>query len=301
MTKSHTVLVTGANGFIGTRVVWYLAQMGFEVHGLSRKLLEPEIEGVTFHDCDLFDYARVTELCRNIQAESLVHLAWDVSDNYRDAVSNIEWVSSSLHLIESFATAGGTNICAAGTCLEYDESSKVLTEDLSPLGPSTIYGAAKHLLHRTVVTQFPDISFAWARIFYLYGPNENPGRLVSAVARGLTRGETVKCSHGRQVLDYLHVDDVATALCTVLRSDYTGPINIGSGIPITVRELVTRLASIANGLHTVQFDQVPKDSEYPTVIVADNRKLLNLGWKPRFDHNRGLQQIYEWWSETGVN
>ena len=68
-------------------------------------------------------------------------------------------------------------------------------------------------------------------IFFLYGPHEPPGRLIPSVIQALLKGEFARCSHGRQIRDFLYVEDVAEAFVALLDSDITGPVNIASGSP----------------------------------------------------------------------
>ena len=75
-------------------------------------------------------------------------------------------------------------------------------------------------------------------MFFLYGPHEHPDRLVSSVILSLLRGEPAKCSHGRQIRDYMHVQDVANGLVALLDSDVRGAVNVSSGQATTLREIV---------------------------------------------------------------
>ncbi|WP_421021629.1 NAD-dependent epimerase/dehydratase family protein, partial [Klebsiella pneumoniae] len=74
------------------------------------------------------------------------------------------------------------------------------------------------------------LSATWARLFFMYGPGEHPNRVTSSVILSLLQGKSAQCSHGMQIRDFLHVADVASALVTLLDSDVTGPVNIGSGV-----------------------------------------------------------------------
>lgn len=96
------------------------------------------------------------------------------------------------------------------------------------------------------------MSAAWGRIFHLFGPHEPPGRLVPAVVMALLKGEPARCTHGRQIRDFLHVEDVAAAFVALLTSDVRGTVNIGSGEPISLRHLVTRLAATVGAPQMVE-------------------------------------------------
>jgi nucleoside-diphosphate-sugar epimerase len=130
----------------------------------------------------------------------------------------------------------------------------------------------------------------------MYGPREHPNRLVAAVARAMLTGEPARTSHGRQIRDYLHVQDVADAIVAVLDGDLTGPVNIGSGVPVTLREIVVRLGSITGRPELLELDAIPARANDAALVVADPKRLAEeVGWRPRFDLQAGLEHTVDWW------
>src|SRR5207302_3371663 len=113
----------------------------------------------------------------------------------------------------------------------------------TPLAPTTPYGLAKartgELLVNTNGLGGPGVS--WARIFYLYGPHEKRGRLVSDIIAGILSGREIECTDGRQERDFMHVDDVARALVSTLISDHLGAVNIASGVCRPVASIVEEI------------------------------------------------------------
>src|SRR5437763_607652 len=146
------------------------------------------------------------------------------------------------------ASTGPTRAVLAGTCAEYDWSYGFCSEGVTPLAPQTLYGTAKHAL-RQVAEAFASqagLSLAWGRIFFVYGPREDERRLVASVARALLAGEEAPTSEGSQLRDFLHVDDVAGAFAALLDAEgVTGAVNIGSGVPVSVRAVVEEVARAA--------------------------------------------------------
>jgi nucleoside-diphosphate-sugar epimerase len=162
----------------------------------------------------------------------------------------------------------------------------------------SVYGTCKHaldLLIRSVASQV-GLSAAWGRIFFAYGPREHPQRLVSSMVCSLLKGLPARCSHGRQIRDYMHVQDISDALVALLDSPVTGPVNISSGLPISIREIVLRIGHIVGRPELIQMGAIlPRVSE-PPLIVGENRRLVaEVGWKRRFDLESGLNQTIEWW------
>ncbi len=94
---------------------------------------------------------------------------------------------------------------------------------------------------------------AWGRVFFLYGPHEAPGRLVSDVIQSLLERREAHCSDGTQQRDFMHVIDVGRAFAAVLDSDITGPVNIASGVCVPVRSIVSTLGSLLQASDLIRF------------------------------------------------
>ncbi len=225
------VLVTGASGFIGRHALPLLVGRGYDVHAVTRTDLRPAaMDGVRWHRCDLLDGAQSDAVVDEVRPTHLLHFAWYATPpDYWTSPDNLAWVEASLHLLRRFAQLGGERAVLAGTCAEYDLAHGYCSEELTPLRPATLYGASKHALQ--VVSARAEFSTAWGRIFFLYGPAEHPSRLVASVIRALMQDHVAPCSHGRQVRDFLHAQDVASAFVALLDSEVEGPVNIASGFP----------------------------------------------------------------------
>ena len=185
----------------------------------------------------------------------------------------------------------------AGTCAEYDWNYELYSEQTTPLNPATLYGASKHAL-QILVDAFckqTGMSYGWGRIFFLYGPNEHPDRLVSSVIRSLLQGEPARCSHGNQLRDFLHVEDVANAFVMLLDSDMEGAVNIGQGIPTAIREVVEIIGDQLHGRHLIQLGSLPAPPHDPPALIADIHRLNSIGWYPKYTLKTGLEQTIDWW------
>lgn len=300
-----SVLVTGASGFIGRHCLPLLVRAGFGVEAVHASAPALAVPGaVRWHKADLLDAAQARALIRTLQPTHLLHLAWyAVPGRYWTAPENSAWLDASEALFEAFAAERGRRIVAAGSCAEYDwnhgASRGVCSEAGTPLAPATPYGAAKHALQRKLAAlcaRQPGLSSAWGRIFLLYGPHEHRDRLVPSVIRALLAGEPARCTQGAQVRDFLHVADVAGALVSLLAGTVTGAVNIGSGEGITVREVVSRIANRMQAPELLRPGALPTRAGEPALLVADTGRLRGeLGWKPGFDLDRGLDHTIAWW------
>jgi nucleoside-diphosphate-sugar epimerase len=298
------VLLTGASGFIGSHCVHPLIDRGYEVHAVSRSRRPSDGSGAIWHEVDLLQPGAARALVERVKPTHLLHLAWFVVPGKLIAApENFDWVRASLELVRGFADVGGTRLCVCGTGYEYDWAHGYCTEGLTPCVPDTVYGACKHALHEMVRTFAAgrSLSAAWPRVFFLYGPKEHPERLVSSVIRSLLRGEPARCSHGRQIRDYLHVQDVADALVAILDSDVRDAINVSSGQPTTLREIASTLGRLAGRPELIQLGALPARANDVPLVLGSNAKATALGWQPRYDLGSGLLQTFEWWRGQNGN
>ena len=304
------VLVTGASGCIGRHLVPALVERGWDVHALTsgRTRAEGILEsgakvgqGVTWHTGDLLRTGDAEQVVGAASPTHLVHLAWYIAPGrWAAAPENFDWVQASLGLVRAFKAHGGSRVVTAGSCLEYDWRYGYCSEALTPCTPHTIYGACKHALQilTSALARDGSVVSAWARIFFIYGPHEHPDRLVAAVVRSLLAGEPARTSHGRQVRDYLFVEDVADALVRLLESDVTGPINIASGQAIALRDIIFQIGRQMGRSELIQLGAIPQATTDTPIVVADTSRLnAELDWQPRWDLAQGIEKTIAWWRQ----
>src|SRR2546425_6243790 len=304
----NRLLVTGATGFIGMCCLPLLLARGFEVHAVSSRArvhaVSPRAkdergDDVIWHQAALLQPTQTARLVAAVQPTHLLHLAWYVvTGKFATAIENFRWVQASLELLRRFHEHGGSRVVMAGSSYEYDWRHGYCAEAVTPTVPVNYYGRCKLALAQLLdgFAQSSGLSHAWARIFFLYGPREHPKRLGSSVIRSLLLGEPARCSHGRQIRDYLHVEDVADALVALLHSEVRGPINIGSGVPVTLRDIVSCIARKLDQAALVQFGAVPSHPHDSPLVIADVTRLAaELKWRPRYDLDRGLDATIAWW------
>jgi len=293
------VVITGANGFIGRHCLDLLLNAGFEVHALSYPEKPADNGNLHCYSCNLHDYTQTASLFRKIQPAYLLHLAWYTKPGkYMDSPQNLLWVQSSIELLKIFQENGGKRVVGAGTCMEYDLQYGYLQEYTTPDGSSSLYGSCKASLGKIInaYSLINGLSFAWGRIFYLYGPYENPQRLVPYVINSLLQNKTALCSNGEKILDYLYVKDAAAAFVLLLQSDIKGTINIASGVPIRLSDMLGEIGQKLGKKNLITFDNKPITPDKTKFITANNERLKNLpGWKPAYNLHSGLNETIAWW------
>ena len=299
------VLVTGASGFIGRHTLKYLLPEFDEVHGIYNNRQLKEIKDVQWHKANILDDDSREKILETVKPTHLLHLAWYAEPGkYAHSLLNIDWLKASLNLIKNFKNHGGQRVVCAGTCFEYDFSYGFCSEYDTPKNPGTIYGVCKNSLHDILrhYSQQTGLSTAWGRIFYLYGPHEYPGRLISSVVMSLLKDEYAPCSEGHQKKDFLHVDDVAGAFVSLLNSDVEGPVNIGSGMPVAVKDLVMEIGRSLGKENLIQLGARPTPESEPPIVLADDRRLRReVQWAPKYNLQSGLEDTISWWQKNMYN
>lgn len=295
------VLLTGGSGFIGRNTVSELLSKDYEVHVADIALISGLPTEATLHECNLFDFQQQKSLLQKIKPTHLLHFAWyAVPCKFWSSIENMRWVQASLELLHNFAKEGGRRVVFAGTCAEYDWSGGLCSETSTSLIPKTFYGICKNSLQQ-IYTSFcreNEISGAWGRVFFLYGPYENPDRLVPYVIRALLEDRQALCTHGRQIRDFMHVSDVASAFVALLNSDIPGPVNIASGQAVELKEILEMIASKIRKPELLKLGALPFSENEPFILKADVQRLQKeVGWNPLFSLDKGLDSTIEWWKD----
>jgi nucleoside-diphosphate-sugar epimerase len=294
------VLVTGASGFIGRHSLPWLLARDYEVHATYFKGDALPVDGVRWHRANLLDSNDIRRLISSVGPSHLLHFAWIATPGeYQRSEDNFRWCQGGIELMRQFAAAGGERAVYAGSCFEYDFAYAYCSEDLTPCLPSTRYGAAKLALAQ-LVARFPPVGLrtTWCRVFHLYGPYEPRSRLVPSAILSLLNGERARCSHGMQVRDFMHVTDVASAFISVLDSDIGGVVNIGSGVPVTIKSLVSSIAEMLGASDKVDFGALSASLNDPPALVPNVGRLHNeVRWTPQWSLSEGLADAIGWWRE----
>ncbi|HST56593.1 MAG TPA: NAD(P)-dependent oxidoreductase [Solirubrobacteraceae bacterium] len=304
------VLVTGASGFIGRHTLTPLLDAGLEVHAVSSRATPSDVPAaVRWHRADLLADGAAAELLARVRPSQLLHLAWHTEPGrFWTASANLDWVQASVGLLRAFGEQGGRRAVLAGTCAEYEwqQSTHCLELDTperqaTPLRPATLYGASKHGLHVVCEAWARQwgVALAWGRVFHLYGPFEHPARLAAQAIGALLRGEHVACTHGRQVRDLLYAPELASAFVALLLSDVRGAVNLASGEPVRVAELLAEIGAATGHPELLRLGARSLAPGEPQRLTADVQRLRGeVGWAPAVGLREGIARTVDWWRQT---
>ena len=273
---AEPVLLTGARGFVGRAVLAELLARGVPVQAVSRNA-GPAQPGVTWHRADLLDPADRARLLGEADAPRLIHCAWEVEHGtFWTSPANALWRAASRDLVAGFLARGGQRVIALGTCAEYDASAPGPWNEARPLAPATPYGAAKAGLFTDLAALGGD-KLLWARLFHLYGPGEDPRRLISSLAATLRAGRPAEVRAAGLLRDYASTAHVARCLVRLLESPAAGAMDIGSGAARTLGQLAEILGNLAGRPDLLRLSHTPSPTEPPSMVPTLDRMHAALG------------------------
>ena len=285
------ILLTGATGFIGKYVAERLVIKGIDFVTVGRN--SPNINNEHINS-DLLSTNSFDQIIEAAQATHLIHLAWFAEHGkYWTSPLNDKWTEATVKLIEAFCNSEGQGVIVSGSCAEYDWSSGYCSEKTTLIKPQTLYGQAKDKTRKLVLSicDANNVSCAWGRIFFPYGREEHPQRLIPSLI-SVFRGERLPFGvNSSQYRDLLYAHDVAEAFIFLLLSGNIGVCNISCRKPVQIIDVIYKIATILNVIPKTILDLATERPGEPSLLVGKNSKLKSLGWKPEYTLDQGLEEV----------
>jgi UDP-glucose 4-epimerase len=303
------VIVTGANGFVGTHLCKVLHAHGAKVIGVSRATIESNYVSDNYK-VDLCDEYAVGRLIDLRQPDFVVHLAanrsrgressaW--SDGYKQNVLGSFNLISACRKLSNFG-----RFVFFGSAAEYGNSPVPFCESNKET-PTDAYGAGKLAVTEILRVlsksdRFPSVIL---RPTIIYGPGQDVGMFLPALISSLIAGEKFSMSFGKQSRDLVYIDDLVSATILALTSPslYGEVVNISSGEPIQIDLLAKFAASIVDNRSVELLDfgaleyRVGEAMEYWACNTVAER-LLN--WKPKVSLMEGLKRTIDYYKQKNI-
>jgi nucleoside-diphosphate-sugar epimerase len=302
---SERFFITGATGFVGSCLTRKLVELGCDVHVLVRRgsnqwRLSGMADRLSVHTGDLNDAEGLRTLISGVEPTVIYHLAVHGAYPHQTDADQIILtdVFGTWNLLKACAEVDYKLFVNTGSSSEYGSKQSAMREtDL--LEPNSYYAVAKSAqtmvcAHMARNDRRPINTF---RLFSVYGPYEEPTRLVSNVIRRCLEGKTLDMVSPSTARDFIHVDDVVEAYLQIgqLSLQCGETFNIGTGVQSTVREVVNAALKATGARPRVNWGSMPARSWDSETWLADiTRVRRTLKWSPKIGLAEGILKTADW-------
>ncbi|MCM8807797.1 MAG: SDR family NAD(P)-dependent oxidoreductase [Candidatus Omnitrophica bacterium] len=301
------VLVTGGAGFIGSKLVEKLVELGYDVTIVdnfssgSRKNLTQVKDKIKIAEMDITS----NEVCNFIKDKDVIfHLAAVPDPRLCD--EHIEEtfksnVDGTFNILFSSLKNGVKKVIFMSSAHLYGEPQYLPIDENHPITVYNYYTLSKRIgevLCDFFIRKF-NLNVIYFRLFNAFGPRQRPNFFIPSIITQALKNKKIEIWSDKPTRDFIYIDDVVEALIKAIDSDFVGgPINLGYGREIRVGNIARLIASQLN----VELCVLNKEVTGPLRMLCDNTKAKKvLGWEPKVDFEEGLRRTVEWYRDNFNN
>lgn len=296
------VVITGADGFVGSYTVQYFLKQGKNVLALDivekpRRLTEhPNLQ---YRCCDISDGNALRDTIGVGVYDTFIHFAWNGSSGTARIDYNLQ-LQNALNTVECLKIAkqlGCTRFVCAGTIMEYEVEEAIHTQGSHP-GMGYIYGMGKHIAHclcKSVAANI-GIDLLWPMITNAYGVGELSPRFVNTTIRKIINNEPLSFTSATQNYDFVYVSDVAKAFYLVAeKGEPFCEYMIGSGNARPLKEFIFEMVTACDPTTKPLFGDIPfTGTNVPLNRFSIDAIKRECGFVPEVTFSEGTKKTMEW-------
>lgn len=298
------VIVTGANGFIGSYLVRELVSNGIEVIAVVRndrsntKLLS-DIGKIRIIYCELSEISTLADKITDRDIDVFYHFAWEGSAGSArvDAelqMKNVLWTAEAVRIAKEL---GCHRFVGAGSIMEDETIAAVTTQENRP-GLPYIYGTGKftaHCISKSIAASI-DMDHIWGVITNAYGPGELSPRFINTTIRKIINNERLQFTAATQNYDFVYITDVAKAFyfMGLLGKPFSRYL-IGSSHAKPLKEFIIEMQQILAPKIDLQFGDIPFTGiNLPLEVFSTENITKDTGYRPSVPFSEGIKITMDW-------
>ena len=305
MEAKSRLLVIGGTGFIGYHFLTDAIKKKVQVSSLSLNPPNNErlVNGVEYLHGDILNSFELKKILQNKKFEYVVNFGGYIKhtlfhEGGRQFIE--EHFTSIQNLIAVLNRDNLIRFVQIGSSDEYGNATAPQNEKLreDPISPYSLGKVASthflQMLHRS--ESFP---VSIMRLFLVYGPNQKSNRIIPYVIQNCQTNQAFKISEGKQLRDFIYIDDAVDAIFLALKSSKSnGQIyNLGSGKGITIKVLVNQIRKIIGGGKPKFGSYKNLRQENKRLVAKTNKIKKDLKWKPKVNLENGLNRTIEFYND----
>ena len=292
------IIVTGANGFIGSHIVSYLSKVGMNPILLVRKnsnlsRISNICKSRIVRTNNILDNKTIAKL-ENLKPSSLIHCAWDgVLSEDRNKIIQFNNLKFSINTVKLASRLNCKNWTGLGSHAEYGMINKKINER-SKCTPTTLYGKTKLKTGNECLNLCKNLSIngKWVRIFDTYGPDDNESWLIPYIIKCFLNEKTPHLTSCEQIWDFLHIYDAVKAIILLHKSGRVGIYNLGSNKPRPLKKYISIIRENFKKNIKPKFGIKPYRPDQVEYLYPDITKITrDLNWKPVISFNDGIKEL----------
>jgi len=315
--ENKRILVTGADGFIGSHLVERLIEEGASVRafcyynsfnswGWLDSFSKEKISKVDVFMGDVRDAGSVKSAMKDIDV--VFHLAALIAIpySYYSPESYVDTnVKGTLNILQTAKEYGTSKILVTSTSEVYGTARYVPIDEAHPRQGQSPYSATKIGADAIAESFFKSFNLpvTIVRPFNTYGPRQSSRAVIPTIITQLLQGQTnIKLGALHPTRDLLYVTDTVNGFVEIAKSDKClgEEINIATNSEISIRDLATRIISLINSSATIENDEVrkrPEKSEVERLFGSNTKIISSTQWKQQYSLEEGLKRTIEWFSD----
>ncbi|MBR7000809.1 MAG: NAD(P)-dependent oxidoreductase [Lachnospiraceae bacterium] len=302
------VIVTGANGFVGTAVCKELSGRGIEVIAIVRHPDEvitsiANDERIRIVYCDLSQFGKLADIIPDRDIDVFYHFAWvgsagPLRGNPDVQMKNVQYTCDS---VKACADMGCKRFVFASSIMEYEIAATMATE--ATPGINTLYCSAKvaaDYMARTIAGSL-GVDYIRAVISNIYGPGEMSPRLINTSLRKLLNGEHCAFSAGEQMYDFIYITDAAKTFAAVgEKGKRNKTYYIGSQEPKPLKIFLKEMRDCIDPEIEIGLGEIPFNGVSLSYKEFDiNAVKEDTGFVPEISFDNGIRNTIAWIKEMG--
>ena len=276
-----SVLVTGADGFLGHHILRDLTGHGFDV--LPKRRTDGDVTRST-----TWDKFPASDFLVHLAGLTFVPASWENPTDFVQSNS----ISTS-HALD-FCRKNKTKLIFLSTYLYSPKLSTPIkeTDEIDPANPYALSKFLGEQLCSFYAKQF-GVEVIILRPFNVFGSGQNSRFLIPSIISQATKGDEISVLDIRPARDYVFIEDLLDAVHKSITSDlHFGIINVGTGVASTVEQLIFSLADVIGRELTIKSSNLERFGEISSTQADISQAKLLLGWQPKWSLSQGLREVW---------